>query len=254
MLSGNDALNSGQRIGYYISLNSGRLFQAMERLSSGLRINRASDDPAGLVISEQLRAQIASMNQEIENISANINKYNTADSLMGTLREHLIELRSLAVGASNTAFNSDDAQAAYHRSAELITEGYNRIIDNSEYNGAKLFDGSKGSVASINKLSGINMSDAESVKASLATIDNAEKELNAEQVEIGATVKNEFESQRNTLRVSQQNLIAAESNLRDADFVTEYTNFITESFKTRLGFLLLAHSEMNARTILKLFD
>jgi len=146
MLSMNNVLLSGQRTGYHINQNSANLFAAMEKLSSGLRINRASDDPAGLVISEQLRAQIASMNQEIENISANINKYHTADSLVGALREQLIELRSLAVGASNTAFNSDDAQAAYTRSAELMADGYNRIAANFEYNGAKLFDGSEGSL------------------------------------------------------------------------------------------------------------
>ncbi len=253
MFSGNSVLISGQRIGYHINQNSANLFAAMEKLSSGLRINRASDDPAGLVISEQLRAQIASMNQEIENISANINKYHTADSLAGTLRESLIGLRSLAVAASNTAFNSEDAQAAYNRSAELMADGYNRIVSNSEYNGAKLFDGSAGSLAKISQLTGINLSDANSIKASLDLIDAAEKGLNAAQVNIGSTVKNEFETERNSLRVSVENLTAAESNLRDADYVTEFTNFMTESLKTRLGLSMLAHSKINAETVLKIF-
>ena len=84
-------------------------------------------------------------------------------------------------------------------------------------------------------------------------IDAAERELNSAQVDIGSTVKNEFESERNSLRVSVQNLTAAESNLRDSDFVSEFTNFITESFKTRLGLVMLAHSKINAETVLKIF-
>ena len=253
MLIGNNAFHNGLRISNYININTANLFRAMEKLSSGFRINRASDDPAGLVISEQLRAQIGSMNQEIENISANISKYNTADSLVGTMREHLTELRSLAVAASNTGFNSADAQAAYNRSAELMAGGYNRIIDNSEYNRAKLFDGSPGSVAHVSKLSGINLSDSGAIKASLNLIAAAEKELNAAQVEIGSTVKNEFESERASLRVSVENLTAAESNLRDTDFISEFTNFMVESFKTKLGFVMLAHSKINAEMVLMLF-
>ncbi len=253
MLISNNSFLSGQRISNYINANSANLFKAMEKLSSGLRINSASDDPAGLIISEQLRAQIGSMNQEIENISANINKYQTADSLVGTMRDHLTELRSLAVAASNTAFNSEEAQAAYNRSAELMAGGYNRIIDNSEYNGAKLFDGSEGSVASVGKLSGINFSDASSIEASLKSIGAAEKELNAAQVEMGSTVKNEFELERNSLRVSVENLTAAESNLRDMDYVSGFTSFVTESFKTKLGLAMLAHSKINAEMVMKIF-
>lgn len=253
MLSGNSVKISGQRIGYHINQNSANLFAAMERLASGLRINRASDDPAGLVISEQLRAQIGSMNQEIENISANINKYHTADSMAGVMRENLIELRSLAVAASNTALNSEEAQAAYNRSAELMADSYNRIVANSEYNGAKLFDGSEGSLADVSKLTGIDLSDADSIKASLDIIDAAEKELNAAQVEIGSTVKNEFEAERSSLRIGVQNLTDAESNLRDTDYVTEYTNFITESFKMKLGMAMLAHSKINAEMVMKIF-
>jgi flagellin len=253
MISGNSGLLSSQRISNNIKLSLSSLYQSMERLSSGLRINRASDDPAGLVISEQLRAQIGSMNQEIENISVNINKYQTGDSLVGTMREHLTELRSLAVAAANTGFNSEDAQAAYNRASELIAGGYNRIIENSEYNGAKLFDGSEGSLANISKLSGMNLSDADSIEASLDKIDAAEKELNAAQVEIGSTVKNEFESERRSLRVSLENLSAAESVLRDTDYVSEYTNFIGKLLNTKQGLAMLAHSKVNAQTVLKLF-
>lgn len=253
MVSKFNAHDSNYLVGYNLHQNSKSMFKAMEKLSSGLRINRASDDPAGLVISEQLRAQIASMYQEIENINANISKYSTADSLMMTMRDQLKDLRDLAVAASNTAFNDENVKAAYSHSAQLVAEGYNRIIDNSAYNGAKLFDGTAGSLADISKLSGINLTDTDSIEQSLAIIDSAEQELNAAQVDIGSTVKNQFESERNTLSISRNNLIAAESSIRDADFVSEYTNFIIGSFKTKLGLMLLAHSKMNAETVMKIF-
>jgi len=104
------------------SENYARLFRTMERLTSGLMIYRASDDPAGLVISEQLRAQIGSLNQEIENTTALINKYHTASSTVGELRRQATELRALAVGAANEGANNEASQLALSRAADYIVE------------------------------------------------------------------------------------------------------------------------------------
>ena len=88
------------------------LFKSMEKLSSGLSINSAADNPAGLIISEQLRSQIAGLNQRIANVTSSIHKYQTASSSISMLRTSLIELRSLALGAANEGLNSEAAQQA----------------------------------------------------------------------------------------------------------------------------------------------
>lgn len=253
MLSINSMSIIGLKIGNDINRSYRSLFSSMEKLSSGLKINRASDNPAGLVISEQLRAQIATLGQEIRNIDANMNKYSTADSMVGVMRDQLVSMRELAVGAANTAFNSPEAQEAYQRSGELLSESYNRQIENAEYNGSKLFDGKEGSVAAIDKMATLDFSNADTVEASIVEIDKAMAQLDTVQIDIGAKQKNEFEATRASKMVSRENLIAAESSLRDTDFALEFTNMIKSSIQLKIGMALLAHSKINGQTILKMF-
>ncbi len=230
------------------------ILQSLVRLSSGLAINSAADGPADMVISEQLRSQIASLNQEIDNISMNINKYEYASSVTGQLREKLTDLRSLAVGAANTGGNSDAAQAAYEASQVSIVASYNFVIDTAEYNGSKLFDGSDESLAVIDKLEGVDFSTAEAAEASITVIDNAIEQLDQVQTELGATRKNELESQRASLEVSRENLIAAESSLRDVDYAMEFADFIGSMIRFQAGVSLMSHSWVKAESVIKLFD
>ena len=227
---------------------------SLARLSSGLAINSAADGPADMVISEQLRSQIATLNQEIDNISTNINKYEYASSVTAQLREKLTDLKSLAVGAANTGGNSDAAQAAYEASQVSIVASYNYVIDTAEYNGSKLFDGSEGSLAVIDKLEGIDFTSAESAEASMSVIDDAIEQLDSVQVELGATQKNELESQRASLEVSRENLIAAESSLRDVDYAMEFANFISSTIRLQAGVSLMTHSWVQADSVIKLFN
>ncbi|RKX27979.1 MAG: hypothetical protein DRP47_05520 [Candidatus Zixiibacteriota bacterium] len=238
------------------SINSSRnkMFISLERLSSGLRINHASDGPADLVISERLRSQIASLNQEIENVSANINRYQYASSSVSQLRSKLTELRTLAVGAANEGGNSDAAQAAYEAASVATTAGYNHLVNTAEYNGSNLLDGSVGALASISQLEGIDLTSAQSAEESIAIIDEAIAEVDQVQVDIGATQRNHLESQRASLEVAKSNLISAESNLRDTDYALEYTNFIGEMFKLKSSVILLAHSNISATSVLSLFE
>ena len=254
MLSSNSSSILSMRIGISINKSYRSLFSSMEKLSSGFKINRASDNPAGLVISEQLRAQIASLGQEIKNIDANMNKYATADAMVGVMRDQLVDMRAMAVGAANTAFNSPEAQIAYQRSGELLSESYNRQIENAEYNDSKLFDGSEGSVANIDKMANIDFSTADTVEASIVEIDKALAQLDRVQIEIGAKQKNEFEAMRASKMVTRENLIAAESSLRDTDFGSEFINMVKSSLQMKVGLALMAHSRINSLTILKMFS
>lgn len=227
-------------------------FKAAEKLSSGLAINSASDDPSGLIISEQLRSQIGSLNREIENIQMNIGKYETVSSTLGGLRTNLNDLRSMAVAAANDGFNSEEAQEAYATAAQDIINSYNRTVENAEYNGRKTLDGSEGSLASITQLEGIDFSTPEAAAASIDAIDAATRELDTARVEVASTQRNDLESRRASLEVTRQNLIAAESQRRDADYGIEIADYVGGMIRAQASIAILAHSLNRGETVLKL--
>lgn len=231
-----------------------QLMDAMEKLSSGLRINRASDDPAGLVISEQMRSQIASLNQEIENTSLTIRKYNMADATVSQLRSVLQGVRSMAVGAANGGFNDQVAQDAYQSATDRALDNYNHIIDTASFNNINLLDGSEGSLVDLPYMTGIDLSDPEKAAESLARIDEALVQLDGAQVDIGATQKYELEAKRSNLEVTVQNLTAAESGIRDTDYPLTIAEMIKSEFQVKAGIALLVHSHMTHQAVLSLLN
>jgi len=237
-----------------VNTNLSSMLGSMRKLSSGLRINSAADDPAGLMISEQLRTQIASMNQEIENLSSSISKYETVSSTVSNLRSNLTELRTLAVGAANEGFLSDNAQQAYVRAAESLVAEFNNTVESAEFNGAQTLDGSAGSLAAVPELTGVDLSSAEAAVASIEVIDGAVRELDAVQMDVAATQRNDLEGRRASLEVTRQNLIAAESQIRDTDFAVEYSNYIGSMIRTQASLAMLTYSAVNGANILSLFD
>lgn len=225
-------------------------YKSMQKLSSGFRINSAADGPAELVISEQLRAQIAGLTQKIENAQATIGKYQTASSYTTELRSQLTELQRLAVGAANTGVNDEAAQAAYAASAEQIVARFNELVTTAEYNGHKLFDGSEGSLGTIAELEGVDFSSADSVEQSIAAIDSAVNNVNEVMVDTAAYQNYQLESSIRSMEVTRQNLIASESTIRDTDYLSEFTNFVRESIQAKASLALLAHSRVNAQILL----
>lgn len=234
--------------------NLNNLYTSLERLATGKRINHASDDPSGLVISKQLLTQIGSLNQEIDNLSANINKYQTVSSSVIELRYDLSELRSLAVGAANAGVNSEEAQAAYNIAAESIVNTYNNTVANAHYNGTATLDGSEGSLAAVSELVDIDLSSAEGAVAALEAIDAAASELDRITIDLGATQKNEFESQRQSLEVTRQNLTAAESAVSDLDYAAEMSNFTAGLIRSQASLALMGYSMLTSQSVVSLFS
>lgn len=230
------------------------LYKSMERLTSGLKINRASDNPAGLIISEQFRSRIASLNQEVENTTQLIKKYDTASSTVMEMRSQLTELRTLAVGAANEGFNDPASQAAYVQAAGYIVAGYNDTGETAVYNGNKLLDGSEGSLANVSKLENISLSSAENAEAAIVMIDEAIAKLDSVQVELGATQKNDLESRRSTLEITAQNLQAADSLLRDADYALEVATMVGEMIKVQASLAMMSHTKIQANSVLKMLS
>ena len=228
------------------------MYAAMERLASGRRINHASDDPAGLVISEKLQSQIATLNREIENVGAVIDKYQTASSSVSGLWGTLTELRSLAVAAANSAGNSEEAQEAYAQSASALVDSYNRTIANAHYNGAATLDGSKGSLADVAKLEEIDLSSPEAASDTIEKIDQAASQLDLVTSNLGATQKYDLESRRQSLEVERQNLQAAESTLADTDYALEMSRFTSALIRSQANMALMGHGFVTNQSVLSL--
>ena len=132
-----------------LTLTTRELSGSMEKLSSGFRINRAADDPAGLVISEQFRAQIAGLGQAIENSEGSINMIQTAEGALNEINNLLVGMRELAIHAANEGFNDADQLAADQAEIANAIATIDRIAANTQFGTKKLLDGTKDNVATI---------------------------------------------------------------------------------------------------------
>jgi flagellin len=253
-----DILRDSQKGGavYYYSLTNSlipitnliktklELTRSYEKLSSGMRINKASDDPAGLVISEQMRSRIAEISQLVKNLEYQNNKYNVAESGLAAMQVNLQEIRSIALAASDDGAVTDDMRKAYQTIVDRNIESFNRIIENTSFGTQSLLDGSEGAVANIDEFSNLDISDPNKAQQAIETIDNRIDEILNTRAEIGATQKYQFQSQKSNLQTELINLTAAESRIRDTDMAREIVNMITHEIKLKAGMSLLAHRNL----------
>jgi len=132
-----------------LTVTTRKMGSTMEKLSSGFRINRASDDPAGLVISEQFRAQIAGLDRAIQNSEGSINMIQTAEGALNEINNLLVSMRELAIHAANEGFNDDNQLAADQAEITNAIATINRIAANTQFGTKKLLDGSAANTAVI---------------------------------------------------------------------------------------------------------
>jgi flagellin len=125
------------------------LTASMQKLSSGYRINKGSDNPAGLVISEQFRAQIAGLNRAIENSEGSVSMIQTAEGALNEINNLLISMRELAIHAANEGFNDADQLAADQAEIDNAIQTIDRIAAHTQFGTKKLLDGSKANIATI---------------------------------------------------------------------------------------------------------
>lgn len=220
------------------------LGKSFEKLSSGMKINRASDDPAGLVISEQMRVRIGEISQLIRNIEYKNNKYTVAEGSLATMQVNLQEIRDVALAASDEGAVTDDMRTAYQTVVNRNIEGFNNIIKNTSFGTQTLLDGAEGSVADIKELENLDITDPEQAHQAVTIIDEKINEILNLRGEIGAKQKYQFGSQKTNLQTELINLTGAESNIRDTDMAREYTSMISSEIKLKAGMSLLAHRNL----------
>ncbi len=128
----------------YLGLNAERLGHAVERLSSGLRINRAADDPSGLVISEILRKQVSGLDVAMDNASEGVNVIKTAEGALNEVSANLRLMRDLALDAASESNNDAASRSALNAHFQAAIDAINQVAQNTAYSGLKLLDGSAG--------------------------------------------------------------------------------------------------------------
>ncbi len=243
------------------------LDRAVQRLSTGLRINNAWDDPAGLAISERFRAQIASMEEAERNANYNINMMQTAEGALAVMDDLLIRMRALSIEASNGALTSSDRTALNVEFQQLMSE-VNRISQVTNYNGLNLLDGSFSSTGvkfhigtenvlnqdyyyvtfsdmstSALGISGLDVTSTLSAQNAINSIDGAIDSKDSERTRIGAYVER-LQGTISQLMNARETATASESMIRDADIAKEMSEFVRAQILMQTGVSMLAQANM----------
>jgi flagellin len=256
--------------------NTGRDMQtAVERLSSGLRINHAWDDPAGLAVSEKFRAQIASMVEAQRNTSQNINMLATAEGALGLIDDKLVRMRQLAVAAGNGTLTTLDRSYLDVEFQQLKSE-ITRVASVTNYNGQYLIDGTFATTGILlqvgpNAVSGedyynVTMADMTSsglaltssdltttaaAQSAIGTLDTAIDSKDTERTRLGAYVERLNYTLEN-LQIQHENAVAAESTIRDADIAVETSSFVRSQILSQSGIAMLAQANQLPQMALSL--
>jgi flagellin len=241
---------------------SGKLAKSMERLSSGLRINRAADDAAGLAISEKLRGQIGGLNQARRNVQDGISLVQTAEGSLTEVHSMLQRTRELAVQYANGTLSTSD-QDAIRSEVTQLTDEIRRIGDTAQFNNIRLLD----AVATITFQVGANDRETiavdtvrltDAVRAvtlgtatTLSEIDRSIEAVSAARATFGA-VQNRLEHTYNNLSTYQENLSASESRIRDVDMAAEMVNFTKNNILQQAGTSMLAQAQQAPQAVLSL--
>ncbi|MGY2127637.1 flagellin N-terminal helical domain-containing protein [Blastococcus sp. SYSU DS0617] len=259
-----------------LSNTDNSLNKSLEKLSSGYRINRAADDAAGLAISEGLRSQIGGLKVAIRNTQDGVSVVQTAEGALTETHAILQRMRDLAVQSANGS-NDTDSRSALNAEATALKDELTRIADKTTFNNVKLLDGSfsgkdfqvgyaSGDVISVNikgtaagsgfssahlGVSGVNLSTSGGASTAIGLLDTAIKTVSTSRADLGA-LQNRFEHTIKNLSVTQENLSASESRIRDTDMAQEMTNFSRNQILSQAGTSMLAQANQASQNILKL--
>jgi flagellin len=243
---------------------SAKVTASMERLSSGYRINRAADDAAGLAISEKMRAQIRGLSQSQRNAQDGISLVQTAEGALQTVHSMLQRVRELAVQYQNGTLSSTNQSAIQSEVLQLASE-IERIGGATKFNGISLLNNTNTVSfqvgANDTEQIGVAMID---LKTTLGTsyyslgattdvteIDKAIDDVSSQRAALGA-VQNRLEYSRENVGIYQENLVAAESRIRDVDMAAETVSLTKNQILSQAGTAMLAQANQAGQGVLTL--
>lgn len=251
------------------------LDKSLERLASGSRINHAGDDAAGLAISENLRAQIRGMRQAKRNAQDGISLIQVSEGGLSEISNMLIRLRELSIQAASDTIGNTERQFT-DREFQSMKQEIDRVANVTSFNGTPLLNGQAGlfeiqvgthndplldrlpysgenANATLEAMNLTNESVATKLAAqnSLAAIDESLIRINSIRADLGA-MQNRIQSTINSLAISDENLSAANSRVRDADMAEEVTEMTKQNILTQSGIAVLGHANTASSMVLKL--
>jgi len=262
-----NAMNAHRQMG----INTGNSGKAMEKLSSGLRINRAGDDAAGLAISEKMRGQIRGLDMAARNSQDGISLIQTAEGALDESHAIVQRMRELAVQSANGVLEDEDRNKLDLEYQELSGE-LDRIADKTEFNKKKILDGTTTSVAvqvganasqtidikladnsasTLLGAAGGDIKSAAKAQTEISALDTAISTLNTNRATLGAT-QNRLEHTIRNLNNASENLQSAESRVRDVDMAKEMMNFSKNNILQQAAQAMLAQANQAPQGVLQL--
>ncbi|MDR0513070.1 MAG: flagellin [Treponema sp.] len=274
------ALNANRMLG----ITQGDVTRSIERLSSGLRINRAGDDASGLAVSERLRSQIRGLNQAERNIQNGVSFIQTTEGFLQGTQDILHRLRELAVQSANGIFSDEDRMQIQVEVSQLVDE-VNRIASHAQFNGMNLLTGSFAHDSAVGRImqlqvganmdqnerifigtmtatalgldngqgveGRISMTNPELANQAIGTLDAALQMVSRQRADLGA-YQNRFEMAAQSVAVAAENMTAAESRIRDTNMAAEMVNYTRSMILNQAGVAMLAQANVRTQGVLQL--
>ena len=265
-----EAMNSHRLLSQTNSL----LGKSMERLSSGLRINRAADDAAGLAVSEEMRTQIRGMRVASRNSLDGVSLVQVADGALGNVTDMLQRIRDLAVQAANGTY-TDAQRGNLDTEVQQLMNEIGKTGTDTEFNNIKILAGSVATAASAVTLqvganaaqsiaftiatvsatqlgiAGLAITTAAAAATAIVSIDAAIATITTARANLGA-IQNRLEQTISRLGLTSENLQASESRIRDADMALEMITFTKNQILQQSGTAMLAQANQAPQNILSL--
>lgn len=256
--------------------------KSMEKLASGMRINRAGDDASGLAVSEKMRSQIRGLLQAEKNIQNGVSFIQATEGYLQESEDIVHRVRELAVQSSNGIYTPEDRMQIQVEVAQLIDE-VNRIASHAQFNGMNMLTGrfaQNSNVATMFFHVGANMdqrelayigtmtagalgledlstkksitiSNVDGANRAIGALDVALRKINRQRADLGA-YQNRFEMAQKGVAVAAENLQAAESVIRDTDMAGKMVDFVKDSILVQSSTAMLAQANQRPQTVLQL--
>ena len=267
-----------------LGISNDSIMKNMEKLSSGERINRAGDDASGLAVSEKMRSQIRGLNQASKNIQNGVSFIQTTEGYLNETTDILQRVRELAVQSANGIYSDEDRMQIQVEVSQLVAE-VDRIASQAQFNGMNMLTGrfsqdgegimqfqiganvdqntrvfigtmtatSLGLKGAQGGEEQISISTPDEANMTLATIDEAVKNVTKQRADLGA-YQNRFEMAAKGINIAAENTQAAESRIRDTDMASEMVEFTKNQILTQAGTAMLAQANSQSQTVLALLQ
>ena len=270
-----------------LEVNQINLTKNMEKLSSGLRINRAGDDASGLAVSEKMRSQIRGLNQAARNAANGISFIQVTEGYLQESQDILHRLRELSVQSANGVYTEEDRLYIQVEVSQLVDE-VDRIASHAQFNGMNLLTGRFARQMGDNVVTasmwfhvGANMDqreqvfvhtmtskglgirqmdetfiylyDSSSANKAIGTIDAALKIVNKQRADLGA-YQNRLEHVVRGLDIGAENTQASESRIRDANMAKQMVDYVRDQILNQAGTAMLAQANQRTNAVLQLFQ